>query len=140
MRHLTGKVSSRFKAAGPNLATVEGLILERTGLPSMAPGTLNVSLPHDYIVQADAAIEPHEYIYHERLKLQRCRVRGHRMYIMRPESHEQSGGLGANVLELISSIPLRIQWGVKDDDQLTVEVEGDEKWWAAPEPAAEDAA
>ena len=140
MRYLTGEVSSRYKAAGPNLATVESLILQPTGLRSMAPGTLNVRLAQDYIVQADATIEPHEHKHHERLKLQRCRVRGHRMYIMRPEPHEGLGGLGANVLELISPIPLRRTWGVEDGEQLTVEVEGDEEWWAAPESSADDAA
>src|SRR5439155_17014126 len=85
---LRGVVSSRFGAAAPNLRTVEALLLKRTGLPSMAPGTLNVTIPSSYIVRADATIEPKEYFTGERIKLQRCRVRGHRMIIMRPDSHE----------------------------------------------------
>jgi len=99
MQTLRGVVSSRSKAATPNLKTVEALLLSRTGLPNMAPGTLNVTIPFNYIVHADATIEPHEYFTGERLKLQRCRVRGHRMIIMRPESHEQPGSIGASVLE-----------------------------------------
>jgi CTP-dependent riboflavin kinase len=115
---------------------VEALLLARTGLPSMAPGTLNVTIPFNYIVRADATIEPHEYFTGERLKLQRCRVRGHRMVIMRPESHEQPGGLGANVLELVSALPLRKTWGLADGDQVEVEVEGDDRWWERADPAA----
>ena len=84
MRVLRGKVSSRFGVAAPNLKTVESLLLLRTGLPSMAPGTLNVTLPFDYIVKPDCTIEPNEYFTGERLKLQRCRVRGQQMIIMRP--------------------------------------------------------
>lgn len=133
MRLLTGSVSSRFKAAGPNLKTVEAIILERTGLQSMAYGTLNVTLEHDFIVRTDTAVEPHEYMNQERLKLQRCRVRGQRMFIMRPHTHEPPYGSAANVLELISPIKLREEWGLVDGDILEIEIEGDEAWWNAPE-------
>jgi Domain of unknown function DUF120 len=128
MRILRGIVSSRFNAGTPNLRTVENLILKRTGLPSMAPGTLNVTLPFDYIVREDTAIERNEYFTRERLKLQRCRVRGHRMIIVRPDSHELPGGMGADVLELISPLHLRTEWGLKDLDELEVEVEGDSQF------------
>jgi len=129
VRTLCGLVSSRFNAATPNLKTVEALLLSRTGLPSMAPGTLNVTIPFDYIVRSDSTIEPHEYFTGERLKLQRCRVRGKRMIIMRPESHEQPGGIGANVLELVSPLHLRMAWGLRDGDNLEIEVEGADVWW-----------
>ena len=117
-----------------NLKTVENLILERSGLPSMAPGTLNVTLPFDYKVRPDATIEPHDYFTRERIKLQRCRVRGHRMIIMRPDSHEALGGIGADVLEIISPLHLRTAFGLSDLDELQVEVEGDQSWWELPDP------
>jgi len=133
MQILRGRVISRYGLATPNLKTVESLILERTGLPSMAPGTLNVQLSHRYIVSADAAIGPTEYFTRE---LQRCRVRGHRMWIMRPDSHERSP-LGpqdpARVLELISPIRLRNAWCLKDHSVLEIEVEGDADWWSKVE-------
>ncbi len=133
MRVIRGIISRRFQVAAQNLKTVEKQILERTGLPSMAPGTLNVTLPFDYIVCADTAIEPHEYFIGEKLKLQRCRVRGHRMIIMRPDSHELPGGIGADVLELISPLHLRTAWGLQDLDEIEVEVEGDQSWWERPD-------
>ncbi len=134
MRVLRGIISSRFRVAAQNLKTVEKLVLERTGLSSMAPGTLNVTLPFDYIVRPDATIEPHEYFTGERLKLQRCRVRRHRMIIMRPDSHELPGGIGADVLELVSPLHLRMAWGLQDLEELEIEVEGDESWWERPDP------
>jgi hypothetical protein len=134
MRVLRGIISSRFQVAAQNLKTVEKLVLKRTGLPSMAPGTLNVTLPFDYIVRPDSTIEPDEYFTGERLKLQRCRVRGHRMIIMRPNSHELTGRIGADVLELISPLHLRTAWGLRDLEELEIEVEGDESWWERPDP------
>src|SRR5688572_4598501 len=119
---LTGVVSSRFQAATPNLATVESIILARTKLPSMCPGTLNVVLDHEYIVRADTTVEPHEYFTGEQLKLQRCRVRGIRMWIMRPNTHEP--GPTARTLELISHLKLRVAFGLVDGAFLDVEVEG----------------
>ncbi len=53
---------------------------------------------------------------------------------MRPDSHERPGGIGANVLELISPLHLRTAWQLGDGDALDVDVEGDEHWWLAPEP------
>ena len=49
MRVLCGKVARGSGAASANLKTVEPLILQRTGLPSMAPGTLNVVLADPYL-------------------------------------------------------------------------------------------
>jgi DNA polymerase alpha-binding protein Ctf4 len=135
---LRGKVSSRFGAATPNLRTVESVLLERTGLPSMAPGTLNVQLNERYVVAADALIDRHEYFTGEVLKFQRCRVRGHRMFIMRPDSHEQhpAGPRDpARVIELVSRLKLRDAWGLKDGNVLEVEVEGNDEWWDASEPS-----
>jgi CTP-dependent riboflavin kinase len=101
----------------------------------MAPGTLNVSINTDYIVIPDAVITGQEYFTGETLKLQRCRVRGHRMIIMRPDSHERVKD-GARVLELVSPINLRATWGLVNDNIIEVEVEGDDAWWNAPEGPA----
>jgi hypothetical protein len=137
VRILQGRVRSRFGYATGNLRTVEGLLLARTGLPSMAPGTLNVQLGQRYIVRADAQIAPDEYFMRETLKLQRCRVHGRRMFIVRPDKHEHARvgpHDGALTLELISPIKLREAWKLKDGDLIEVEVEGDDAWWNAPEP------
>lgn len=134
MRVLRGVVSARHGAATGNLAPYEELILKRTGLSAMVPGTLNITLPERYLVRADAIISSNEYFTGEILKLQRCRAFRRRMIIMRPDSHEFSHSNGANVLELVSNIHLRRTFLLKDGDNVEVEVEGDESWWAAPDP------
>jgi hypothetical protein len=56
------------------------------------------------------------------------------MIIMRPETHEQPGGTGANVIELMSPLHLRTTWGLQNGVELEVEVEGDQIWWERPDP------
>jgi len=133
MRVLTGLVSSRFNAATENLETVRLIVLERTGLQSFVPGTLNVTLEYPYFVHADCNVKSDEYFTGEVLKLQRCRCLGLRMFIMRPDSHELKGNDAAKVLELISEFHLRQTFGLTDGALLDVEVEGDDAWWDAPE-------
>ena len=89
MRTLTAVVrpmGSGFGVAGKYLAHVAPLLIERTGLPSLVPGTLNLSLTEPYVVPADAMIQPVEYNGMESIKLHRCVVRGVRAVIMRPWS------------------------------------------------------
>ncbi|MGH8546699.1 MAG: hypothetical protein ACREX3_24405 [Gammaproteobacteria bacterium] len=115
--------------AGPNLADVEPLIIERTGLPSVQRGTLNIyGLAEPYIVQADTEIAAAEYNGTESIKLQRCIIRGIRAVIMRPDSHELTPR-GLARLELMSQYHLRTHLDLKDDEDVKVEIEGDQDWW-----------
>jgi len=56
------------------------------------------------------------------------------MIIMRPDSHELPGGIGADVLELVSPLHLRSAWGLRDLEELEVEVEGDQSGGRVPIP------
>lgn len=55
------KATSGYGEATPNLAPVMQLIEQRTGLTNLVPGTLNVTISEEYVVQADAFIYPEEY-------------------------------------------------------------------------------
>ena len=133
MLELTGRVITRFGYASGALAPLAQLIGERIGIPAPYPGTLNVQLLEPYLVIADAIIAPPEYNGIETLKLKRCRVRGLRCCIMRPDSHETSGNLGATALELMSPFRLRDRLVLSDEDELVVEVDGDDAWWNSSE-------
>ena len=124
---------SRHGIAAGALAPMTRLLGERLGISEPVPGTLNVQLQEPYCVVPDAVIEPAEYNNHETLKLKRCRVRGLRCGLMRPDTHETAGNAGARVLEVISSVRLRDHFKLSDGDELTIEVDGDRAWWAAPE-------
>ena len=133
MRTLRATFTGRkgFGVAGDNLAPIVPLILERTGLRSLEKGTLNLSLPAPYIVLADAVITGEEYFLGERIKLQRCLVRGIRALIMRPDTHEATPpyGHGPAHLELLSEYHLTSTLGLSPGSVVEVEVEGDEAWW-----------
>lgn len=128
---LQGRVATGFGVAREHLAPVAGLIRERTGLRTLAPGTLNLRLGAPYWFDPDAEIGHAEYGY-ERLKLLRCCVLGYRAVILRPESHESGNGHGAAHLELLAEVHLRSALGLHDDDILDVTVGPDLQCWAAP--------
>jgi CTP-dependent riboflavin kinase len=136
LRKLFGTVSTGFGAATPNLQPVLGLIEQRTGLGGLKDGTLNIRLTQSYIVKPNAIIDRAEYNRVEFLKLQRCRIRGTRGIIMRPNTHEAGYAHGPAHLEIMSPYHLRSTFTLRDGDEVEVEVEGDENWWGAPDRAA----
>ena len=131
MKLFLGTVTTGFGMATANLNPVISLIESRIGLPSLVPGTLNVSLPEEYIVPADALILPHEYPFNkqsnlgETIKLQRCLVSGYKAIIVRPDSHEIGAGQfhGKAYLELMGQIHFRTALGLKDGSLVEVQVE-----------------
>lgn len=127
---LQGRVATGFGVAREHLAPIAGLICARTGLRTLAPGTLNLRLGAPYRFESDAEIGHAEYGY-ERLKLQRCCVLGHRAVILRPESHESGNGHGDAHVELLAEVHLRSALGLHDDDILDITVGPDLHCWAA---------
>ena len=125
---LEGRVTTGFGVAREHLAPVADLICRRTGLPSLAPGSLNVRLGAPYRFEPDAEITPLEHGF-ERLKLKRCCVRGVRAVILRPETHEAGNGHGEAYLELLAAVHLRTALRLRDDDLLDVVTGRDLDCW-----------
>jgi len=113
------------------------LIEARTNFPNLVPGTLNVDIPEEYIVFADAVVLPHEYPLNqtsnlnETIKFERCLVEGYKALIMRPDSHEIGDGKfhGKKHLELMGQVNFREALSLKDGSIVDIEVRGDEQWW-----------
>jgi CTP-dependent riboflavin kinase len=122
--------------ATPNLSPVLSLIESRIGLAHLVPGTLNVTIPEDYIVSADALILPEEYPFNrqsglgETIKLQRCLVAGYRGVIVRPDSHEIGAGQfhGKAYFELMGQIHFRSVLHLTDGSSVEIKVGGDDLW------------
>lgn len=137
MKLFLGTVTSGYGMATPNLNPVMSLIESRIGLPNLVAGTLNVHIPDEYIVPADALILPSEYPYNrqshlgETIKLQRCLVAGYKGIVIRPDSHELGSGQfhGKAYLELMGQIHFRITLGLVDGSVVEVQVEGNGQWW-----------
>jgi CTP-dependent riboflavin kinase len=133
----TGIVTSGYGIAARNLDPVMSLIEQRTGLLHLVRGTLNVNIPEDYIVTADALVLPEEYPFnkesglHETIKFQRCLVAGYRGLIMRPDSHEEGAGQfhGKAHLELMGQRNFREALRLTNGSSVEVQVEGDNAWW-----------
>jgi hypothetical protein len=61
MKTFLGTVTAGYGVAARNLNPAMALIEGRTGLANLARRTLNVNIPEEYIVRADALIHPDEY-------------------------------------------------------------------------------
>lgn len=137
MKTFRGTVTSGYGVAAQNLDPVMQLVEARTGLRDLVRGTLNVIIPEEYVVVADALVLPAEYPLNletnlgETIKFQRCLVAGHRGLIMRPDSHEIGAGQfhGKAYLELMGLIHFRSTLGLQDGSVVEVQVEGDNSWW-----------
>lgn len=137
MKIFQGSVTTGYGMATPNLNPVMRLIESRVGLANLIPGTLNVTIPEEYIVTADALILPDEYPYNneshlgESIKLQRCVVAGYKAVIVRPDSHELGAGQfhGKAYLELMGQMNFRHALGLTDGSSVEIQVEGDDRWW-----------
>ena len=139
MKLFLGTVATGYGMATPNLNPVMPLIESRIGLPNLVPGTLNVRIPEEYVVPADALILPCEYPYNrqsnlgETIKLQRCLVAGYKGLVVRPDSHELGAGQfhGKGYLELMGRIHFRTALDLTDGSVIEVQVEGGDPWWRA---------
>jgi CTP-dependent riboflavin kinase len=132
MKRFLGTVTSGYGMATPNLNPVLSLIEQRMALPNLVPGTLNVTIPEEYIVTADALILPAEYPFNrqsglgETIKLQRCFVAGHPGIIVRPDSHELGDGQfhGKAYLELMGQIHFRTALQLSDGSTVEIQIPG----------------
>jgi CTP-dependent riboflavin kinase len=133
----TNTVTTGYGMAARNLDPVMSLIEQRTGLQNLVRGTLNVTIPEEYIVRPDALVLPEEYPFnkesglHETIKFQRCLVAGYRGLIVRPDSHELGAGQfhGKSYLELMGQKNFREALALTDGNTIEVQVEGDDSWW-----------
>ena len=135
VRIIRGTVTSGYGVAAENLDPVMGLIEARMGLIRLVGGTLNLNIPDDYILQADAVIRPPEYPRNQRenanetIKLQRCLLAGCKGILMRPDSHELGHYHGTKHLEVMGQRNFRELLGLADGSEVEVQVEGDLSWW-----------
>jgi CTP-dependent riboflavin kinase len=138
MRIFVGIVVKGFSIASGNLAPNMERIASLMGLTELVPGTLNVEISEDYVVQADAKIFPHEYIpnrgshLQETIKLQRCLIAGRKAIITRPDTHEICGwGHGTRCLEIMGREKFRQALSLCDGSQVDIQVEGNDRWWGS---------
>lgn len=135
-RELRGVVCGGYGVASANMREVMHLVEERMGVRRLVEGTLNIQMTEAYIVKPEAVIAIHEYPLNrtsgleETIKLGRCVIAGRKAIIMRPDTHEDGRFHGPAHLELMGKVRFREELGLQDGSPVTLEVEGDEEWWA----------
>ncbi|MCA9072513.1 MAG: DUF120 domain-containing protein [Planctomycetaceae bacterium] len=142
---IKGKVASGGGKATGNFKNVKELIGERTGLPALEDGTLNVQMEKHFPITAVTGVITNDEYKREQecIKLRRCRVRkagenkSVKAVIVRPSQHEDPDGRPTlwRRIELMSDQNLRQNLSLTDDDEVEIEVEKetvvDEDWWNA---------
>lgn len=136
VRTLRGKVARGYGHASGTLERARPLVSKRIGLSLLCAGTLNVRLEHDYQMQDQIVLAPHEVNNVDELVLQRCRIGGFRSVLVRPYREKPKPGFDSNppsVLEIMSERHLRTALKLENDSVVEVEVEGDDEWWSKPD-------
>jgi CTP-dependent riboflavin kinase len=132
MKIFKGTVTNGYGIAASNLNRVKKLIETRMRFAALEPGTLNLRLQEDYIVEPEQLITAEEYVG-EAVKLKRCLIGGRKAIIVRPEKHETEPGYGHGkaYLEIMSAVHLRNTLKLSNGDVVEVQIDGDDQWWKA---------
>jgi CTP-dependent riboflavin kinase len=136
MKILKGKIATGRNSSSRNLRqrNVDIEIAAQMGFSGLCPGTLNIELYQPYPIgqDYDGYVEACKYNDREWIKLVRCRLRGTKCIVVRPQDHERVGTF-KNRIELMSLHNLREKFNLADGDEVEVEVEGDQNWWNSPD-------
>ena len=137
---LVGRVQAGEGDASRWLERFNAAYRRKLGMP-VFPGSLNLALPHPFEWQA-AKLQPHvisfgheEYGGERDILLLPCRLRsldGQRAFLWTTTTAAR-GDQDACVVEIVAPIGLRATFGLRDGDEVTVEVLAG---GTAPEPSA----
>lgn len=119
---LQGKSTSGIGIAKMWVSKIENIFREKTGM-SVFHGTLNIKLSFNYKIQPDFIILPKEYGGTQNVLVKQCKIFGNTAYIVRAEKNQNgTGDYDLQTIEIISDINFRNMYGIKDNDDITLEV------------------
>lgn len=86
-------------------------------------GTLNIKLENEYNLNVDYLIKAEEYGGSFNVQVQNCEVLGSSAYIIRSEKNiKDNGDYKQDIIEIVSDINFREKYGLKDGDEIKVEI------------------
>lgn len=119
---LQGKATSGIGIAKMWVSKIENIFKEKTGM-RVFHGTLNIKLNFNYKIQPDFIILPKEYGGTQNVLVKQCKIFGNTAYIVRAEKNQNgTGDYDLQTIEIISDINFRKKYGIKDNDDITLEV------------------
>ena len=84
-------------------------------------GTLNVELNDEIILDDEEKILPHEYGGEFDVLVKKCRILGHKAYILRTEKNNtKNGDHPLNIIEIVTDINMRKTYNLKDEDEIII--------------------
>ena len=117
-----GKVKSGLGEASFWTNKISKIFEERYGI-TLFPGTLNIEIEKDYILNNSEEILPNEYDGNYNVLIKKCKIFESISYIVRPEINNKKGGTHPlNVIELVSDKNLRKTYNLKDNDKVEIEL------------------
>ena len=87
---LKGKVKSGLGEAAFWTDKIANIFKERYGI-NLFPGTLNIEIEEDYILNNTEEILPNEYNGNYKVLIQKCKIFDSIVYIVRPEINNVKG-------------------------------------------------
>lgn len=119
---LQGKATSGIGIAKMWVSKIENIFKEKTGM-RVFHGTLNIKLNFNYKIQPDFIILPKEYGGTQNVLVKQCKIFENTAYIVRAEKNQNgTGDYDLQTIEIISDINFRKKYGIKDNDDITLEV------------------
>jgi riboflavin kinase, archaea type len=126
METLVGRVTTGRGDFGRWIAALAPLYRAKTGL-DLFPGTLNLRLDRPWRLPREVfRIEPAEYGGRVGVSLVPCRVLGRGAFLVRTDANERGDGDHPHeVVEIAADVGLRAAFGLRDGDEVVVELDGD---------------
>lgn len=119
---LNGKVTSGMGTAKMWVSKIEKVFEKRTGL-KVFPGTLNIKLEEDYIVEPDWIMKPEEFGGTQNVLVKKCEILGNEAYIVRAEKNQTGqGDHDLKIIEIVSNIDFRNTYGLKNKNNVIISI------------------
>ncbi len=122
MYRLEGKVKSGLGDAAFWINKAKRIFQEKYNM-DLYPGTLNIELKEDFILDDKEKLLPHEYGGEYDVLVQKCYILGDIAYILRPKKNNSLGGdHSLKIIEIVSDKYMRGEHNLKDGDTVTIEI------------------
>ncbi len=86
-------------------------------------GTLNIELDREIILSDEEKILPEEYGGQFNVLVKKCKILGHKGYILRTEkNNSRNGDHPLNIIEFVTDINMRKTYNLKDGDEVIIDL------------------
>ena len=119
---LKGTVTSGIGTAKMWVEKINNVFKNKTGI-TLFPGTLNIKLEENYIVQPDWIIKPEKFGGTENVLVQKCEILDKTAYIVRAEKNQKGyGEHNLQIIEIVADVCFRDKYNLTDDKKILIKI------------------